>query len=232
MLVIENKEIEAGVLSGEMCFAVPLEIFSPACGEEILTTYEFCKAQAEEFYREYKGRLLSEEALNCAEITFSEIAENIGYKRISNENEMMLEYVFKPDMRMPNLCNNIKVHKISSNVVLAEICAASGCDIEIADDGEDVVFAVVENGILRAYAGMNDVVYSDGSVEISVETGPDCRRRGFGSACVLSLVEYLVSKGRTVRYKCSKENAASSSLAKKCGFLLEGKRFSFVCERI
>jgi len=232
MIVFENKEIEAGVLSGELCFAVPIEIFSTVNGEEIITTYGFCKEQAERFYNVYRGRLLSEEALESAEKIFSEVADNIGYKRIRNENEMMLEYVFTPGMQMPKANKEIKVHKISSNAVLEEICAASGCDIEIADDGEDIIFAVVENGILRAYAGMNDVFYPDNSVEISVETAPDCRRRGLGSACVLSLVEHLISKGKTVRYKCSEANSASSALAEKCGFFLEGKRFSFVCEKI
>ena len=54
----------------------------------------------------------------------------------------MKEYIYTPDMPMPKLSKNIKVHKISSNAVLFELCKNSGCDIEIADDGEDILFAV------------------------------------------------------------------------------------------
>jgi len=35
-----------------------------------------------------------------------------------------------------------------------------------------------------------------------------------------------------VRYKCSEQNTESSALAEKLGFLLEGIRFSYVCEKI
>ena len=136
------------------------------------------------------------------------------------------------DMQLPKSDFGVKVHMISSNAVLSKICELSGCDIEIADDGEDVIFAVLDEGRLLAYAGMNDVEYEDNSVEISVETAPEHRRLGYGSACVSALTKHLTDKGMTVRYKCSRDNTNSSALAEKCGFKLEGERFSFVCERI
>ena len=232
MTVAENPKLEKSVLKGISCIAVPVEVFVPQNGEPVVTTYSVSMDAAIRWEDRFKGDLLSFEAIDCLKREFATIAENIGYRYFESENEFMLEYDLSPDMHVTNCPEEIKVHKISSNAVLSRLCEASGCDIEIADDGEDVLFAVVEDGKLSAYAGMNDVTYEDGSVEISVETAPDSRRKGFGMACVTALSNYLLGKGVTVRYKCSKENAASSALAEKCGFRLNGKRFSFVCEKI
>ncbi len=229
MILTENEKIEKSVVAGASCIAVPIEIFVPVSGEPIITAYSLCRKEAEAFCDRFEGRLLDEDALEYLENEFSIIAENIGYKRERNENELMLEFIFKSDRHLPKNANSVKAHRISSNAVLSELCMASGCDIEIADDGNDVVYAVVENGRIAAYAGMNDVFYDDNSVEISVETAPDSRRKGYGLACVHGLVDELLNKGVCVRYKCSCDNLPSLALAKKCGFELEGQRFSFVC---
>ncbi len=232
MVITENYDLEKTVLAGVNCFAVPIEVFVPSEGEVQITSYSVCVEKARQWEELFCDDILSEESLVWLENELSALVEKLGYRRVFNENEIMLEYVFTPDMHMPKCKDSIKVHRISSNAVLAELCEASGCDIEIADDGEDVIFAVVEGGLLRAYAGMNDIYYEDDSVEISVETAPDCRRKGYGAACVTELVKYLTGKGKTVRYKCSSQNLPSSALCEKCGFEIEGTRYSFVCEKI
>lgn len=232
MVIIENKELEEFALSPLSCFAVPVEVFVPTCGEPTVFSYSVCERESREWEEKYKGRLLSDEALEDLHNSFEAVVKKLSLERVPNENEWMMEYVFTPDMHLPKSDSAVKVHMISSNAVLSKICEISGCDIEIADDGEDVVFAVVDEGRLLAYAGMNDVKYEDNSVEISVETAPEHRRCGYGIACVAALTKHLTGKGIAVRYKCSRENSASSALAEKCGFELEGERFSFVCERI
>ena len=141
---------------------------------------------------------------------------------------MMLEYVMN-DAAELKIKTDIVPQIISSNDELEILCENTGCSIELEDDGEDILFAVVENGIILSYAGMNDLHYDDGSVEISVETAPDKRRQGYGIACVAALTSHLLVKGKTVRYKCSLFNKPSSALAEKCGFSLEGKRYSYIC---
>lgn len=232
MIVIENEELEKSVLAGVSCIAVPVEVFVPADGEPVITTYSACRDAAKEWEDKFSPDLLSDRSVRYIENKMSAFAEKLGYRHFESENTFMTEYVFTPSMQLTKKDFSVKVHKISSNAVLEKLCEASGCDIEIADDGEDVVFAVVEDGCILAYAGMNDVFYSDNSVEISVETAPDCRRRGYGEACVAALTEHLVSKGITVRYKCSMDNTPSCALAEKLGFRLDGARYSFVCERV
>ena len=232
MVIAENEQLEKSVLAGVSCIAVPVEAFVKENGENLITSYRFCIEKAEKWEEIFGEDLLSKDSVEWIKNEFSDVAEKLGYRHFESENELMLEYIYTPEMHMPKIADGIKVHKISSNAVLSELCRNSGCDIEIADDGEDVLFAVVEDGVILAYAGMNDIVYEDNSVEISVETAPYCRRNGYGYACVTALTSHLISKGISVRYKCSKENCASSALCEKCGFFLEGTRFSFVCEKI
>ena len=232
MVRVEDYELEKTVLAGVSCFAVPVEAFVPMSGEPVITAYSVCIDKAREWERDYGDRLLSGESLDWLEREFCAFAEKLGYKRVNSENELMIEYVFTPDMQLAKTYPDIKVHKITSNAVLEKLCEMSGCDIEIADDGEDILFAVIEEGRLCAYAGMNDLCYEDGSIEISVETAPDYRRKGYGAACVCALTQYLCDKGITVRYKCSADNGPSLALCEKCGVVLEGKRFSLVMEKI
>ncbi|MGN1082331.1 MAG: GNAT family N-acetyltransferase, partial [Candidatus Avispirillum sp.] len=82
---------------------------------------------------------------------------------------------------------------------------------------------------ILSYAGINDIYCGENSLGISVETAPEARRYGYGSAVVTALCEFIIGNGKKVLYKCSAENIASSALALKCGFELVGTRYSYVC---
>lgn len=232
MIITEHPKLEKNVIAGVSCIAVPFDIFVPVSGEPVILSYSFCVETAEKWAGIFSDDPMCKESIEWLEKEYKSIAEKLGYARFENENEHMYEYIMDSKSQLPKKENNISVRKISSNAVLSVVCEASGCDIEIADDGEDVIFAVLDGDRLLSYAGINDIVYDDGSVEISVETAPDHRRNGYGGACVCALCEHLLDKGRTVRYKCSAANHASSALAERCGFIKEGERFSLVFEKI
>lgn len=227
----EDKELEKFVLSGQSCIAVPVEIYVSANGETEITVYSICRDTAEEFEHKFCGSELSSEALTWLEDKLCSFAENAGYKRFHSDNEKMLEYEVSDICHLNKNVKNDKCRMISDNSELAVLCANTGCDIEI-DGGDDVIFAVVENGVILSFAGVNDLDYDGISLEISVETVPDEMRKGYGSACVTALSEYLIGRGYKVLYKCSSSNSASAALAEKCGFRFLGARFSYTYERI
>lgn len=230
MVILENQELESSVVTGESCIAVPIEVFEKSDGEVTVLSYSFCRDTAERFSAEFDGELFSEKARKWLDEKLDGKMRELGYEHYSHEGEMMLEYVLEDAARLSK--PTVKAQPVNDNAELEKLCESTGCSIELNDDGEDILFAVVEDGIILSYAGMNDVVYDDRSVEISVETAPDRRREGLGFACVTALCEHILNKGKCVRYKCSVYNKASSALAEKCGFSLEGKRFSYICGRI
>lgn len=231
MIKLEDKELEKFVLSGQSCIAVPVEIYVPVNGETEITAYSICRDTAEKFEGKFRGSELSSEALSWLESKLCAFAENAGYKRFHGDNERMLEYEISNVCHLNKNIKNDKCRIISDNSELAVLCENTGCDIEI-DGGDDVIFAVVENGVILSYAGVNDLDYDGISLEISVETMPDEMRKGYGSACVVALSEYLIGRGYRVLYKCSSNNIASAALAEKCGFEFLGTRFSYTYERI
>lgn len=228
MLKFENPELEKSVLSHESCIAVPFEAFQTPSGEISVLTYSFCEKPAREYLEKFTGDIFSNSSVEWLNSAFGKVMDKAGYEHYSHEGEMMLEYVLTDT---ESLCRKGRreAEMISSNSDLQALCENTGCSIEINDDGEDVLFAVIEDGKILSYAGINDISYGDGSVEISVETSPDRRREGLGFSCVSCLSEHLLKKGKSIRYKCSLFNKPSSALAEKCGFSLEGKRYSYIC---
>lgn len=227
MLKFEDSTLEKAVLSGESCIAVPLEVFLKSDGETEILTYSFCEKEAKEFCKKFGGTPFSDEALSFADRVFGEKLRGLGYEHYAHEGELMREYILSSEDSLPLVSH--KVRMISTNEELSPLCENTGCEIELNDDGEDLLFAVVQDGEILAYAGMNDVQYADGSVEISVETSPDYRRQGLGITCVTELCRHILKKGNSVRYKSAKSNLASCALAEKCGFSLVGERYSYIC---
>lgn len=231
MLRFESAELEKEVLSGGSCIAVPIEIFVPLHGEPIVTAYSFCEDAARRVIEKFGDDLLSDKALKYTDGEFKAIAENIGYRHDEHENQMILEYEMRDMSQLNKKLIRGDCIKITSQEVLSKLCKNSGCEIELEGDG-DVIFAVVGDGRILSYAGVNDYTDDVNSLEINVETAEDCRRCGYASAAASALCEHILCSGKKAAYKCSAENAASSALAEKCGFELMGRRYSYVCYKI
>lgn len=231
MVKFENEELEKAVTDGVSCIAVPIEICVAADGDMTITAYRTCADTAYEYEKRFSDNPLSEESINWLKNQLSAFEENTGYRYYCSENEIMWEYIVEDVSQLNKNAFCDKCIKIDSNEALSKLCADTGCDIEI-DGGDDVIFAVVENGKILSFAGVNDLDYGGISLEISVETAEDYKRMGYGSACVAALSEFLIERGYRVIYKCSASNTASSALAEKCGFKYALTRFSYVCEKI
>jgi RimJ/RimL family protein N-acetyltransferase len=83
----------------------------------------------------------------------------------------------------------------------------------------------------RGEGGLNEVVASAGLnwqsprfAEISVNTRPQHRRRGWGRSVVSTLAQHVLSSGRTPIYVVSENNEASIGLAEGVGFVDTGAR--------
>ena len=164
MLRFESAELEKEVLSGGSCIAVPIEIFVPTRGEPIVTAYSFCEDAARRVIEKFGDDLLSDKALKYTDGEFKAVAENIGYRHDEHENQMILEYEMRDMSQLNKKLIRGDCIKITSQAVLSKLCENSGCDIELEGDG-DVMFAVVGDGKIMSYAGIND--YTEQSLSIS-----------------------------------------------------------------
>ena len=76
------------------------------------------------------------------------------------------------------------------------------------------------NQMMAASAGLNWMSPHFG--EVSVNTSPNYRRRGWGKSVVSSMVNYLLENGRKPLYVVSQQNEASMQLAERVGFTYRG----------
>lgn len=224
MINLEDRELEAMVLSGNSCIAVPVEINVPVDSEAQITTYSCFYKIAEEFERLFKDKLLSADALNWLDKKIYTDVKMFGYKHYFEEIHMMCEYTLE---------NVSQLYKHNSNDVtfISSEADLVGCDTSLIDGivMEKEAAVIIKDGKLVSIACINDVSFDDGSVELYVETDSDYRGNGYGAATVSALAEKYLCKGVAVRYKCAKSNDASIKLAEKCGFIKNGERYSYVC---
>lgn len=73
---------------------------------------------------------------------------------------------------------------------------------------------------IGAAAGLNWMTQT--FAEISVNTMPGYRRRGWGKSVVSSMVNYILENGREPLYVASEQNEASIQLAEATGFVYSG----------
>ena len=88
---------------------------------------------------------------------------------------------------------------------------------------------VRDGGKIVCYAGLDDVCENDGLLEVTVECDEEYRRRGYGSACVACLTEYLLSIGERVKYVCEDSNRSSKLTAESAGYTLYKTVLPYVC---
>lgn len=79
---------------------------------------------------------------------------------------------------------------------------------------------------IGASAGLNWM--SQTFAEISVNTNPSYRRRGWGKSVVSKMVEYVLENGRHPLYAVSEENHGSIRLAESTGFVDSGIRQALI----
>ena len=224
MIIYEDRELEAMVLSGDSCIAVPFEIFVPTSGEAQITTYSCFGNIAEKFVELFADNMLSSDALNWLDRKLYADVKMFGYEHCLEDVHFMNEYSLS-DATLLKKCDMDDVMIVSSEVELEQY------DLSLIDglviDDESAV--IVKDNKLVSVASANDVAFEDRSIELFVETDSDYRNMGYGAATVCALSEMYLARGISVRYKCAKNNHASIKLAEKCGFEKNGERYSYVC---
>ena len=224
MIVYEDRELEAMVLSGGSCIAVPFEIFVPESGERQITVYSCFAKIAEKYENMFADSLLSTDALNWLDQKIYADVKMFGYEHCYDDIHMMMEFQLS---ELSQLCkfDDSDVEFINNDSELYDIDASLIEGLNI-DDGAAII---IKDGKLVSVSCINDVSFDDGSVEIFVETDSEYRNRGFGTSTVYSIAKKYLEKGVSVRFKCAKTNNASINLAKKCGFVKTRGRYSYVC---
>ncbi len=224
MILLEDKELEAMVLSRNSCIAVPIEVYIPEEGETVITVYSCVADVAKEYESKFSDGLLKSNALKWLDDKLYATAKEFGYVHFEEDIHFLAEYRIDDESQLHKNC-------LADAKIISDESELEGIDLSLIENiipnGNTAV--VIRDGKLVAAAAANDVVFEDSSVEIYVETAPEYRNRGFGAAAVAELALMYLKRGMCVRYKCAKNNLPSIKTAEKCGFVKIGERYSYVC---
>ena len=224
-LSFEDGELEEFALEGDSDVAVPISVSEDVSGELTVTVYSRFAKEGEDFALSFADDPLSPEAIKNIDEVFAPLMRGYGFAYERDFDQTVLTYVSDGVTSKPA----VPVELIDTEEKRKQFSYQTALDFEIDDeDPLDVAFAVTDGERAVSVAAVND--YSDdGSVEINVETAPECRGRGFATAAVSALCLYLEEHGERVTYKCRASNAPSRRVAEKAGLLYRNRTFYYVC---
>ena len=88
-------------------------------------------------------------------------------------------------------------------------------------------FVVIRDGSVVSIAAVNEHEKGRNMLEITVETALSYRQNGFASSAAASLCRYLIGRGNSVAYVCSRYNRNSLLTARKVGFEYSGRFYAY-----
>lgn len=227
-IVEEDKDFEEFIMNGNGCIAVPFEIKEKG-GEYTITVYSRFRDVAEEFIRKFENEPFSDKAKLFICQNLEKEMKAAGYVYSPKNSVEIFGYSANKEGLNRSAHLNAKPTLISTNKDFEKYYNNATRDIELDDDDEnDVCFAIIENECILSFAGVNDIT-NDGALDINVETAAEWRKKGYATAVVVSLAEYLLNKGEQVSYSCRCTNTASIKVAEKAGFIKQSVTYSFVC---
>ena len=94
---------------------------------------------------------------------------------------------------------------------------ADDAEIDL-DDLDELIFGVVLDGVLAAYASERPWDTDPDFADIGVATHPEHRRKGLGAAVVAAVTARVAETGRFPMYRCNATNAPSRALADRVGY--------------
>ena len=88
-------------------------------------------------------------------------------------------------------------------------------------------FVVIRDNSVVSIAAVNQHGRGLNMLEITVETALSYRQNGYASSAAAALCKYLIGKGKSVAYVCSRYNRNSIQTAKKVGFEYTGRFYAY-----
>lgn len=229
-LEIKIEDIDE-VLEEKRDFVVPFAMTTLEKGDEVslyIEVYSDAVDLAEEFANKYEGKWFSRKAFDELDQMFSSYLKSHGYVKDDYGKYRYYRNFIREESLSPFERYFIRQSTKKIDELEGEFENLTGLTSDDGDFLPDESFVTVIDEKIISVATVNDRSADSGIAEITVKTAKKYRGQGFSTSNVMALIDHLTSKGLKVGYCCSKNNPASINLAKKCGFVPNGKMYA-VC---
>ena len=196
-------------------------------GENIeIEAYKGVKREVEELIVYRNINCFSKSGIDMIDQMVLPFVKKLGYEReICGKYRWYLSFTASSDTNIDTsliLGNTVKLskrHLKLKNLLTFDL-------YELIEKRLDA-FVVIEDGCVVSIATVNQHARGQNMLEMTVETAPGFRCRGYASSAGTALCSYLSDKGKSVAYVCSRYNRNSIMTAKKIGFEYVGRFYAY-----
>lgn len=223
MQIIPDIDGEELVRETNFDIAVPVHVETFG-GETKVFAYPSVLSLCETYAARFAADLYSDAALAYLADGCAAFCTSLGYTK--DKHSAVVGYNFLPQGEPTcdfAFCKRIRRDGKYENLTTFDLSACLAA--------ERVIFAAISEEKIVSVAVACETLMAENvgnSIEISTETAPDFRGKGYATACVAALSAHLLSRGYRALYKCRRENTASARVARAAGFEKTGDFAYFV----
>ena len=218
-------DIDGEELVRETNFDIAVPVHVETFGRETkVFAYPSVLSLCETYAARFAADLYSDAALAYLADGCAAFCTSLGYTK--DKHSAVVGYNFLPQGEPTcdfAFCKRIRRDGKYENLTTFDLSACLAAD--------RVIFAAISEEKIVSVAVTCETLTAENvgnSIEISTETAPDFRGKGYATACVAALSAHLLSRGYRALYKCRRENTASARVARAAGFEKTGDFAYFV----
>lgn len=208
-------ENERELIEEEASMLVPI-LIQEEDGAYRIEAYEGVRAIVEAFAERFQGHFFSKRAIDWLDSQIGPWVNALGYYRESVGLYRWYEVYEKQSVGGQPLDET-------------ERWSGEECESELLLDlsPDYPAYVVKKEGRIISAARTNEFDPCDSCPELTVETAPAWRGKGYASSNITALANELLADFPSVSYVCSRYNRASQKTALKAGFVKTGRFYAY-----
>ena len=202
-------------------------------GDLTLEVYSGAVSAANDFLSRFKGRFFTKDALSSIARSLDGYLQDNGYERDTvGETLYYYQYELTPEDTLDPSLIKENTKRLTPSLYKRLSGNLTTFSLEELLEKRLESFVVIEEGRAVAIATVNERLEAGGMPEITVETSPRYRSRGYAASTVTALCQYLLKKGVAVAYCCRNTHTKSNKVARRVGFKRVGRFYAVAAYRI
>jgi len=221
-----NYEDEKYILESEHNEVIVPFLITEEGKQTSIEAYEGVRREVEELIIYRNINCFSKKGIDEIDNALLPYVRSLGYEReICGKYKWYLSYEIR------------NADKIDKNVILPETVKLGRRHLKLQNrttfdlaellEKKLCAFVTVYDGKVVSIAAVNEHARGQRMLEMTVETCPECRNRGFAASSGGALVSYLLEHGHFAAYVSSRYNRESLKTAEKIGFEYTGRFYAY-----
>ena len=226
-MIVLNADEEEWILNTHFDAAIPIHV-EDFCGSVKVFAFPSVEKCVREYLDCHRNDLFSDAALDALRAGCRDFCKTNGYHEEKYPKNWGYNLILEspPHLTEPNgaVCKRLLSPRALKNLTTFNLK-------ETLDSGRVVFAVIVDEQVVSVAVTAEALSEADQWMEISIESAPAYRNKGYAKLAVGALSSFLIKNGHAVLFKCHHTNLASRQVALDCGFTDAGKFYYYVLRK-